>query len=113
MSVPPSTCTHWYSKVTPFTPSGSRIEEVLAVTVCVTRSGSVPAMVGLLAALLSTGTTRSEARLVCSSALERLSVNDTFTLSVLPTSAWTGVYVALVAPEMFAPVPPLDTRIHW
>ena len=78
--------------MTPVTPSVSRMAEVLAVRVCVTRSGTGPEMVGLpVAAVLAAGTTLSEARLVCSSALVPLSVNDTFTLSVLPASAWTGV----------------------
>ena len=113
VSVPPSTRTHWYSKVAPVKPSTSRMGDVLAVTVSVTRS--VPEMVGLPVAARLAGTTLSEARLVCSSSLAVVasSWNDTCTLSVLPTSAWTGVYVALVAPEIFASVPPLDTRIHW
>ena len=116
VSTPPSTRTHWYPKVTPVTPSLSLMAEVLAVRVCVTRSAAGPEMVGLpVAAVLAAGTTLSEARLVCSSALGVVaaSVNDTFTLSVLPASASMGVYVALVAVEMFASVPPLATRIHW
>ena len=90
--------------------------EVLAVRVSVTRS--VPEMVGLPVAArlaLARGTTSSEATLFWSSALGvvALSWNDTFTLSVLPTSAWMGVYVELVALEMSDSVPSEATRIHW
>ena len=70
-------------------------------TVSVSATWAVPLMVGRpVAGLLAFAATASVAALVNDSALPASSAKDTVTLTVLPTSASTRVYAALVAPAM-------------
>ena len=90
-----------------FSPSLSDMPEADAVSVCPTCA--VPLIAGApVAALLGLAAAAAVGVLVRVSWCPLSSVKDTRTLIVLPSSASTSVYVALVPPEMSE-----SLESHW